>query len=180
MARRRRHRSSLLAACCRLGATALALLALLALAAPRPASGGGPLLALARAADRLAETGRHAEAVGKYRAALGAGTMQHAEVAAFNLGLSLVELRRHAEAAAAFEGTLEALRALPARHREPSRIASVHVAAAEALTPAPADWGSAARHFGAAAALSPGDAMSRYNAGSALFNLRRQLLHDGT
>lgn len=154
-------------------------MALTLLTAPRPGSGGGPLMELARAADRLAEAGRHAEAVGKYRAALGSGTMQHAEVAAFNLGLSLVELRRHTEAAAAFEDTIEALRALPARRQQSHRTASVHVAAAEALTQAPADWGSAARHFGAAAALSPADAMSRYNAGSALFNLRRQLLQHG-
>jgi tetratricopeptide (TPR) repeat protein len=159
----------------------LALLALLALTAPRPGCGGGPLMELARAADQLAEAGRHADAVGKYRAALGSGLVEHAEVVAFNLGLSLVELRRHSEAAAAFESTLEALRVLPERHRhrQPARAGSVHVAAAEALTHAPADWGSAARHFGAAAALDPADAMSRYNAGSALFNLRRQLLHNG-
>ena len=159
----------------------LMILLLALLAAPRPASGGGPLMELARAADRLAEVGRHAEAVGKYRAALGSGALDHAEIAAFNLGLSLVELRHHTEAAAAFESTLAALRALPEghRHRHPRRVASVHVAVAEAKTHAPADWGSAARHFGAAAALDPADAMSRYNAGSALFNLRRQLLHNG-
>lgn len=160
---------------------ALLVLLLLVLTAPRPGSSGGPLLELARAADRLAEVGRHAEAVGKYRAALGSGAVDHAEIVSFNLGLSLVELRRHTEAAAAFESTLEALRVLPEghRHRHPRRAASVHVAAAEAKTHAPADWGSAARHFGAAAALDPADAISRYNAGSALFNLRRQLLHSG-
>ena len=152
------------------------------LRSPHPACGGGVPLQLSRAADQLAEEGRHAEAVAKYRAALGLGSspMRHAEVATFNLGLSLVELDRHGEASAAFEATLGALQGLPPRHQRPERVASVHVALAEALTHAPADWGKAARHFGAAASLVPSDATARYNAGSALFNLRRQLLRDGT
>ena len=110
------------------------LLVLLALTASSPGSGSGPLMELARVADRLAEAGRHEEAVVKYHAALGSGTIRHAEVATFNLGLSLVELQRHTEAATAFEATLKALRVLPAWHRQPRRTASVHVAAAEAYT----------------------------------------------
>ena len=82
------------------------LLVLLALTASSPGSGSGPLMELARVADRLAEAGRHEEAVVKYHAALSSGTIRHAEVAAFNLGLSLVELQRHTEAANRIRGRI--------------------------------------------------------------------------
>ena len=52
----------------------------------------------------------------------------------YNLGLSLVELGRHREAAAAFASALRVMAALPAAQRPPDRLATLHVAAAEALS----------------------------------------------
>ena len=90
------------------------------------ASGGSrALMQLARQGDQLAAAGRQAEAVVKYRAALRPGEMQHSEIAAYNLGLALADLRRHREAASAFDHTLRTLQAAPASQQQPERLAAV-------------------------------------------------------
>jgi hypothetical protein len=98
------------------------------------AEGSRALELLVRGCGRLADAGRHDEAVVKYRAALSSSTsgqMRHAEVATYNLGLSLADLGRHAEAAGAFDDALTALQAQPPARRHPERIAAAHVSAAE-------------------------------------------------
>jgi tetratricopeptide (TPR) repeat protein len=161
------------------GLLQLLVLALCASAETSAAASSRSLQQLAREGARLAASGTargHEAAVAKYHAALqptngdGGRLLRHAQVATYNLGLSLVALGRHTEARDAFMSTLDALQGAGGKAAA-EQVATVHVALAESHARA-ASWGAAAQHFNAAAELRPADATVRYNTGGALLNLR--------